>query len=145
MLGRADKGPVSRSQRGSTLLELAIAFAILSILVGLARGAFLNQKLRAQRTEAVAGLESIYRAQSGHRAATNEYADSFAEIGFTLDGGRALDDHTIAGPIYTFTLHAVPLDGNPRGNFQAIATGDLDRSDPMLDILIVENGLRVAP
>jgi hypothetical protein len=56
-----------------------------------------------------------------------------------------VDERTIQGPLYTFTVQAIPHDGDPRGSFQALATGDLDPSDPMLDILMIENFLEPQP
>jgi hypothetical protein len=38
---------------------------------------------------------------------------------------------------------ALPSGGDPRGNFRAVATGDIDPTDPMLDILLIENRLTV--
>lgn len=135
----------SRALRGFTLVELAVSLLIVAILAGVGMPIFRAQILRARRTEAVLGLEGIYRAQVAYRASTQSYGDTFDEIAFELDGGKRVDERTIQGPIYTFTVRAIPFDGDPRGNFQALATGDLDPSDPILDILMIENFSTVQP
>lgn len=134
-----------RVRQGFTLVELAVVLLILAILAGLGLSVFRAQMLRARRTEAVLGLEGIYRAQVAYRGSTQAYGDTFDEIGFELEGGQRVDARTIRGSVYTFTVRAVPFDGDPRGNFQALATGDLDPSDPMLDILMIENFLAIQP
>jgi hypothetical protein len=40
-------------------------------------------------------------------------------------------------------MTALPIGPELRGNFRAVATGDIDPSDPMLDILLIENRLTV--
>lgn len=135
----------NRTLLGFTLVELAVALLIVAILTGVGLSVFRAQILRARRTEAILGLEGIYRAQVAYRASAQSYGDSFDEIGFELDGGKRVDERTIQGSIYTFTVRAIPFDGDPRGNFQALATGDLDPSDPILDILMIENFSTVQP
>ena len=136
---RARCGAVS----GFTLLEIMVALVITGILVSLAHSAFRGVVMRARRSEAVLGLTGIFQAQQAYFQAENAYGDDFDEIGFALDGGQRLDARTIQGTTYTFTMRAFPLGGDPRGNFQALASGDLDPGDGVLDILMIENGLTV--
>ncbi len=134
-----------RGERGFTLLELAIALTIITILAGIGYGAYRSQVLRARRTEAVLGLEGIYRAQTAYKGSTGRFGDTFDEIGFQLSGAKRVDERTIQGAVYTFTVQSIPLAGDPRGSFQALATGNLDTSDPTLDILMIENYLPSQP
>lgn len=130
---------------GFTLLELMVVVAIIGILSVAGLSLFQKQSMRAKRSEAIQALDAIHTAQTIYYAMHRQYGDTFGEIGFALDGGRVLDSNTIEGPYYTYTMRALPFDGQPRGNFQAIATGDLDPSDDILDILLIENHLTVEP
>ncbi len=122
-----------------------VVVAIIGILSTVAYGVFKKQTMRAKRSEAIQALDAIHTAQLVYFAMNQQYGDTFDEIGFALDGGRVLDPNTIEGPIYTYTMRALPFDGQPRGNFQAIATGDLDPGDDILDVLMIENHLTVEP
>ena len=137
--------PQTPRRAGFTILELMVVVAIIGILSTVAYGVFKKQTMRAKRAEAIQTLDAIHSAQLVYHAMHQEYGDSFDEIGFALDGGRRIDAQTIEGRTYTYTIRALPFDGNPRGNFQALATGDLDPSDDMLDILMIENHLTVEP
>lgn len=132
-------------RRGFSLLELAFVLLVTTILAGLAQTSFKRQAMRARRAEAISGLGAIRLSEEAYRASVGSYGDSFDEIGFSLDGGERLDAHTVRGRAYTFTVRALPFDGNPRGNFQALAVADLDPSDAMLDILTIENHLTLQP
>jgi len=133
----------TRRTPGFTLVELMIVVAIIGILAAIAQSNFRAQSLRARRTEATVGLQSIRRAQILYHNTNAIYGDTFDEIGFALEGATRIDDRTLAAKAYTFTVKALPLDGNERGNYQAIATGDLDPSDAVMDILMIENQLEL--
>jgi prepilin-type N-terminal cleavage/methylation domain-containing protein len=134
-----------RLRNGFTLIELAVVLAIIGILTALGISGFRSQLMRARRTEATIGLGAILRAEQAFRFTNGYYGDSFDEIGVALDGVTRLDAHTLQGRTYTFTLHALPRGDDPRGSFQAIATGDLDPGDKVLDILMLEPGLVATP
>lgn len=134
-----------RSQRrtGFTLIELAFVLAIIGVLATIAFGAVRGQVFKSRRAEAIAGLDAIHKAQLAYRGATGTYGDDFDVIGFALDGGARLDARTIRGRYYVFTVQALSENGVPAMNFQALATGDIDPSDDVLDILMIENRLTV--
>jgi prepilin-type N-terminal cleavage/methylation domain-containing protein len=138
-------GRALRCRHGFTLLELTVAVSILAVLGSIAQASFHSYAMRARRTEAKSGLASIHRAQSAHYAESLAYADTFDEIGDPFEGGSRVDVRTIKAPTYTFTVRALPLDGHLQGNFQAMATGDLDPGDQVLDVLMIENQLTVLP
>ena len=56
---------------------------------------------------------------------------------------RQRSDGAYQGPYYTFTLSRWSLGGVANANYRATATGDLDRDDSTLDVVIIENALTV--
>jgi prepilin-type N-terminal cleavage/methylation domain-containing protein len=134
-----------RRSSGFTLLEMLFVIAILAILATMGTPVLWKEIAKARRTEARNGLASIHSYQEAHRLETGRYGDTFDEIGFRLPGGRRIDERTLEGKYYTFTINALALNGVQAANFQAIATADLDPRDATLDILIIENGLTVVP
>ncbi len=141
-------GPGGRRKpvrNGFTLIELMISVGIIAILAAVGYSAFSGQTMRSKRSEATMGLKGIYKSQLSYLAASGTFGDTFDELGFTLEGATRVDARTLRGKTYTFTVRALPDGANPRGNFQAIATGDLDPGDGVLDVLMIENGLSVGP
>lgn len=129
---------------GFTLIELLAVLAITGILAAAAGTSYRSYLMRSKRAEAIVGLDSIHQAQVLYLTEFGIYADTFDEIGFSVEGGQRVDERTVRAHTYTFTMQSVELDGNPRGNFQALATGDLDPGDGVLDILMIENQLTIS-
>jgi type II secretory pathway pseudopilin PulG len=125
------------------LIELALVMALIGILAAVAYGVIRVQVFKSRRIEAITGLDAIHKAQLTYRSTTGSYGDDFDTIGFTLEGGVRIDARTIQGRYYVFTVQALSQDGVPAANFQALATGDIDTSDEVLDILMIENQLTV--
>ncbi len=98
---------------------------------------------RTQRNEAYLNLNGVYKAQVSFHASHGKFAASFDELGFEILGGQRIDANTIQSRYYTYTLTAFAVNGVPAANYQAVASGDLDASDPMLDVLMIENNLTV--
>lgn len=153
LMGARHESDVLRRQRrkraraggGFTLIELIVSIAIVGILAGLAQASFSSYVMRTRRSKATVGLGSIHLAQTAHFVEFSAYGDTFDEIGYPLESGERLDGQSFRAKTYTFTVRALPLDGQPSGNFQAVATGDLDSGGGVLDILMIENQLTVLP
>jgi prepilin-type N-terminal cleavage/methylation domain-containing protein len=128
---------------GFTLLELLVVLGILSILAAAGIPNFIKFVYKSRRAEAYQALRAVYVLQVQYQAETGVFADTFDELGFWLEGATRVDARTIQGPYYTYTLLALPLNGKPRRNYRALATGDIDPTDPVLDILMIENRLTV--
>ncbi len=128
---------------GFTVIELLMVVAIVGILSATALPNVTKHAHRSRRVEAFKALHTLSIAQNAYFAESGGYADTFDEIGFLIAGGIRLDSRTLQAPHYTYTLAALELNGNPRGNFRATAVGDIDPSDPVLDIVIIENQLTV--
>jgi Tfp pilus assembly protein PilE len=122
---------------------MAFVVAILSVLSAAAVARYQHHVYRSKRTEAFYGLRTIHDLQMEHFQRTQQYTDSFQDLGAPLSGGQILEDGSFKGDVYTFTLETWDRNGQPNANYRATATGDLDPSDNTLDIVIIENDLKV--
>jgi prepilin-type N-terminal cleavage/methylation domain-containing protein len=128
---------------GFTLLELLAVIAIIGILLTITIPGFRKSVYKSHRDEAFQALRGIAVAQTAYFATNSIYGDTFDDIGFVLNGGRRLDARTIEAPVYTYTIRALELNGNARGNYRATATANLDPTDDLLDVIVIENQLTV--
>ncbi len=131
------------SSSGFTIIELLVVVGIIGILATIAIPNFTRLSTKSRRVEAYEALHALSVAQSAYFAEQGSYAPNFDLLGFQLEGGVRLDAVTIQGPHYTYTLAPVALNGNPNGNYRATATGDIDTSDPFVDVVVIENQLTV--
>ena len=153
-MGATSATPVRRSpraaarcsrtrRRGFTLIELIVVVATIGVLASVAIPSFFKYVYRAKRSEALFGLKGIHTLETTFYGVNVEYSDSFTELGFQITGGSQVDEATILGDTYSYTLQTFPVDGKPDANFRATATANLDKSDPFLDVIIIENNLTV--
>ncbi len=131
----------STRRRGFTLIELMVVIATLGAILAIAIPSLQKYVYRSQRNEAYLNLNGIYKAQMTSMIENGQYGTTFDEIGFEILGGNQLDPNTIESRYYTYTLNTFAVDGVPNANYTAVATGDLDPSDSMLDILMIESDL----
>lgn len=128
---------------GFTLIELMVVIATIGAIVSLAVPSLQKYVHRAQRNEAYLNLKGIYKAQLSFFLDHGRYGSNFDELGFEISGARQVDPNTIESRFYTYTVTSFPVDGRADANFQAVATADLDPSDDMMDILLIENDIIV--
>jgi len=140
--GRASAG--RRNRRGGfTLVELMIVVAIIGVISSIAIPSMQDSARRARRSEAFLNLKGIYTAQKIYFTEEGRYGSTFDQIGFEIAGATPLDDTTIQSQFYTYTLQSLDVDGVSSANYSAVAAGDLDPSDAMLDIIMIESGVVV--
>ena len=125
------------------MTELVVVILILGMVGAGLVPMYLRNVYRARRSEALYGLRAIHDLQAVNYAAYGEYSESLAGLGFVLDGGRQRSDGAYQGPYYTYTLSRWALGGVQNQNYRGTATGDLDKDDATLDVVIIENALTV--
>ena len=130
-----------RSLAGFSLIEVMIVVAIIGVIGSIALPSLQAYVWRARRNEAFLNLNGIYKTQMTYMVENGRYGSTFDEIGFEISGGTQLDATTIQSQYYTYTLEALEVDGIANANYSAVATGDLDPSDGMLDIIMIESGV----
>lgn len=118
-----------------------VVIAILGVLASMALPSLQRYVWRAKRNEAYINLNGIYKSQKTYYAAHGRYGSTFEDIGFEISGGQLLDPNTIRSQYYTYTLETFAVDGIANANYSAVATGDLDPSDAMLDVIMIESGV----
>ena len=129
---------------GFTLIELMVVVGTIGVLSSIAIPSLQKYVWRTQRNEAYLNLNGIFKAQVVYFTDNGRYADTFDTLGFEVVGGQMADSKTIVSKYYTYTLDAfADADGLENGNYQAVATGDRDPSDAMLDILMIENDVTI--
>jgi len=130
-------------RRGMTLIELMLMLTLMALIAAGALDRYRAHVHRSMRAEGTTYLKGVYLAQSAHEMEHRQYAGDFEQLGFEITGARALDAHSLRASHYTLSLHAFPYEGRERGNYQAVAAADLDTSDAMLDVLLIENDLTI--
>jgi prepilin-type N-terminal cleavage/methylation domain-containing protein len=132
-----------RGRGGFTLIELMVVVAIIGAVSSIAIPTLQKYVHRAKRNEAYLVLEGVYKAQHSFKVEQGYYALTFDELGFQILGAQRIDPTTWVSQHYTYTLSTFGVEGVEAANYQALATGDLDPSDDMLDILMIENNVIV--
>ncbi len=117
--------------------------AIIGVIGSIALPSLQAYTWRARRNEAYLNMNGIYKSQMTYRIEQGRYGSSFDEIGFEISGATKIDPNTIQSQYYTYTMETFAVDGVAQANFSAVATGDLDPSDAMLDIIMIESGVIV--
>ena len=122
---------------------MMVVVAIAGVLAALAIGNMSKFSARARRSEALLALKTIHDLQVSYYGENTQYAGSFLDLGFDIGGPGLQPDGTAQGEFYTYVLQTWDVDGLPNANYRATATGDIDPSDAVLDIVIIENMLTV--
>lgn len=130
-----------RRRAGFSLVELMIVIATMGAIAAIGIPSLQKYVYRSKRNEAFLNLNGIYKSQKAFQAENGRYGTTFDEIGFEILGSKQIDPNTIESQFYTYTLETFEVNGVPNANYSAVATGDLDPSDAMLDIIMIESGL----
>lgn len=128
---------------GFTLAEVMMVSVVIGVLAATALPRYNRYVCKARRAEAFYGLRSIHDAETVYYANALEYTDSFVELGVPVEGGTLLGESSVAGNLYTYTLLTWALGDRENANYRATATGDIDGTDDILDIIIIENQVTI--
>ena len=128
-----------RSDQGFTLIELVIVLSLIGILASIALPDLRSSLYRARRVEAQLALKSVYVAQKAYQALFGFYADNFDQLGMEILGATAIDNQTIESRYYTYTVRAI--DGGK--NFFAMAEGDINPANNMIDVVIIQDEITI--
>lgn len=102
---------LKRGQRGFSLVELMVVVGIIGVLTAIALPRYQLFQAKAKQSEVKMNLSHIHMLQTTYHMDHSKYG-SFAEIGFTVQGGSDASNNTM-GKYYDFTLPA---------NFDSTAT-----------------------
>ncbi len=133
----------ARRKLGFSLIEIMIVVVIIGLLSSVAIPMFRNFVYKARRVEGMMGLRQLFQLQTSFYSEKGAYSDSFADLGFSIENGQPQMDGSYQADWYTYTVDTWDVNGQPDGNFRGTATADIDPFDPVLDIIIIENRLRI--
>ncbi len=133
----------ARRRLGMSLIEIMIVVVIIGLLSSVAIPMFRNFVYKARRVEGMMGLRQLYQLQTSFYSDKGIYSGSFSELGFSTEPGQLQLDGSYQSDWYTYTLEIWDVNGQADGNFRGTATGDIDPLDAVLDIIIIENRLKI--
>ena len=142
---RASATPARRTRRklGFSLIEIMVVVVIIGLLSSVAIPMFRNFVYKARRVEGMMGLRQLFQLQTSFYSDKGVYSDSFVNLGFSIENGQPQMDGSYQADWYTYTLEIWDVNGQAAANFRGTATADIDPTDPVLDIIIIENRLRI--
>jgi prepilin-type N-terminal cleavage/methylation domain-containing protein len=133
----------ARRQLGMSLIEMMVVIAIIGLLASVAVPTFRNFVYKARRVEGMMGLRQLFQLQTSFYSDKGYYSDSFSDLGFSIDPGQLQLDGSYIADYYTYTLETWDVNGRPDANYRGTASGDIDPLDPILDIIVIENRLKI--
>ncbi len=133
----------TRRKLGFSLIEIMVVVVIIGLLASVAIPMFRNFVYKARRVEGMMGLRQLFQLQTSFYSEKGAYSDSFADLGFSIENGQPQMDGSYQADWYTYTLETWDVNGQADANYRGTATGDIDLMDAVLDIIIVENRLRI--
>ena len=107
----------ARRPSGFTLVDTMLACAVAAVVAGIALPGYQAQIVKSRRADAVQALETLRRAQEGHRDAHGRYAATLDELRLPAASPARL---------YTLSLQA---DGAARYVAAAAPAGDAQAGD----------------
>lgn len=110
-----------QNSSGFTLIELLITIVIVGILASVAYPSYRDNVRQANRSEAIAELQSLLAAQERYFLQNREYADDLTELGFA-SATLSIDNYAIQARACSDA--GADIDMSLCGEIIASATGD---------------------
>lgn len=132
-----------RRRAAFTVVELLVVCALIGLITAAALPVFKSQINSGRRNTAFFDLERICVAQENFFITYDRYAGSFNELGQRFMGSTRLGPQSLRVGDYTYTLVNYQRPGRSDG-YEVVAIGNLDVSDGMHDILLVEGGTAIS-
>ncbi len=133
----------ARRRLGMSLIEIMVVVVIIGVLSSVAIPTFRSFVYKARRVEGMMGLRQLFQLQTSFYSNKGIYSDSFPELGFSIEQGQLQADGSYRADWYTYTLETWDVNGQADANYRGTATGDIDPLDPVLDIIVIENRLKI--
>jgi type IV pilus assembly protein PilA len=106
----------AQSEKGFTLIELLVVILIIGILAAIALPAFLNQRGKAQDTEAKSEVRTMQTAMETFYTGEQTYLGAdiakLKSLEPAIGAGKAIPTVTIAGDATTYTVQSVSKTSN---------------------------------
>ena len=106
----------AQSEKGFTLIELLVVILIIGILAAIALPAFLNQRGKAQDTEAKSEARTMQTAMETYYTDEQTYVGAdlatLKGIEAAIGSGKAIPTVKVAGTLDTYTVNSESKNGN---------------------------------
>jgi prepilin-type N-terminal cleavage/methylation domain-containing protein len=130
----AQASRTGQRQAGYTLIDMMVVILIIGVLGSLGFNQYGKYVARARRPETLMSFRAIASSQREFLLTHGKYAGTFDQLGFNVQGGKAISPTEIQG--YTYNYRIIQ-DLGPR-SWYVIATGNID-GDPFPDIIAASN------
>ena len=127
---------------GFSLVELLVVLLIVGLFASSALPILQSRVNVARRESAIFDLERVCRAQENFFINYDRYATNFNELGQYFRGATRIDPQTVRMGDYTYSLSNYERKGG-QDAYEVVAIANLDLSDEVMDVLIVEGGAPV--
>ena len=126
---QARKKNERRHQSGYTLVDVMIVTLVIGVLSSLGLNQYSKYVARSRRPEAILTFRALAAQQREYLLTHGKYAGTFAELGFSVEGGALVSPTELQGRRYNYRL----MQDEGLRSWYVVATGTID-GDNYIDI-----------